>query len=209
MAETFKIWCCQCEEGVQAVKVTGKDIYPHRKDLYDLQFWRCRTCKNYVGVHKRTGIPLGVIPTLELRNARKLIHEKMDPLWQEDGYDRTTLYLDIAELLGMQEFHTAHIRTIEEARDAYRAVLIIVNRVKAAKRRHNHMLDYEDGKVPNEHMELTLEKVYMFGGGESYAVYEHRKCSDGQVRKLPLVASKVKEDLLKIYPEARRCLHES
>ena len=44
--------CPYCDK--QSTLVNGETIYPHRKDLYKLYFYRCRTCDAYVGVHKET-----------------------------------------------------------------------------------------------------------------------------------------------------------
>jgi hypothetical protein len=108
---------------VQAFPVTGRHIYPHRPDLYHLNFWRC-LCDNYVGCHPNSSKPLGCIPSPEMRNARKHIHELLDPLWQDGSFSRSELYRLISERIG-KEYHTAEIRTIEEARDIYRTILQI------------------------------------------------------------------------------------
>lgn len=60
------IFCCCCENDVHARLTDGREIYPHRHDLYSLPFWRCDGCGNHVGCHHKTKDrtrPLGVIPT--------------------------------------------------------------------------------------------------------------------------------------------------
>lgn len=112
------IYCCECARDVDARLTDGAEIYPHRDDLYDLPFWRCDTCENYVGCHHKTQErtrPLGVIPNDELRNARKSIHRILDPLAHGQAGRRREIYAKLSAALGYP-YHTAELRTIEEAR---------------------------------------------------------------------------------------------
>lgn len=119
------IYCVACEKDVKARLTDGKEIYPHRADLAKLPFWKCDACRNYVGCHHKTKNrtrPLGLIPTKELRNARKHIHALIDPWWKEKGVDRQYIYHWLTDQLGW-EYHTAKIRSVEEARDVYRKAI--------------------------------------------------------------------------------------
>ena len=61
----------------------GKEVYPHRSDLNSLPFWICDRCRNFVGCHHKTKNPtrpLGCIPNKEMKNARKHIHNLLDPI---------------------------------------------------------------------------------------------------------------------------------
>lgn len=118
---TRGIWCCACGRDVEARRANGAEIYPLRPDLADLLFWVCPTCGNHVGTHKGTCAPLGNIPTPELAKARRHIHAIADPLWRSGRIGRDDLYAKLSERLGWQ-YHTAKLRTIEEARTAWRAV---------------------------------------------------------------------------------------
>jgi hypothetical protein len=116
-----EIYCCGCQSKVSARLTDGKEIYPHRKDLYSLPFWRCDACGNYVGCHHKTKDrtrPLGNIPTPNMRIVRKEIHKILDPLWEGGAWDRKKLYRVISDRIGWT-YHTAKIRSIEEARDIY------------------------------------------------------------------------------------------
>lgn len=127
MSETKQIWCCGCSEFVRAELIDGSEVYPHRKDLHSLPFWRCPSCRNYVGCHHKTKDrtrPLGNIPTRQLREVRMKIHERLDPLWKSGLWNRSTLYRTLSDELGYR-FHTAEIRNIEQAREIYRAVVKI------------------------------------------------------------------------------------
>lgn len=79
-------------------------------------------CGNYVGCHHKTKDrtrPLGCIPNEALRNARRHIHALIDPAWQSGKVERSKLYQYLSDKLG-KSYHTADIRTIEEARNVYR-----------------------------------------------------------------------------------------
>ena len=116
------LWCCKCAEYVTARLTDGAEVYPHRGDLADLPFWRCDDCGNWVGCHHKTKNrtqPLGNIPSPELKKARGHIHALIDPLWKRKKIKRGDLYQRMSERLGWK-YHTATLRTIDEARQAYR-----------------------------------------------------------------------------------------
>lgn len=131
MSDCKKIYCCQCREIVSARLTNGGEIYPHRKDLEDLPFWKCDDCKNFVGCHHKTKNrtkPLGCIPNKEVKNARSHIHKILDPMWKSARNRRkarSEIYQKIADKMGIMEYHTAEIKSIEEARRVYRIILDI------------------------------------------------------------------------------------
>lgn len=121
----MEIYCCGCEQEIDARLTDGAEIYPHRRDLHSLPFWKCDVCGNFVGCHHKTKCrtkPLGCIPTTEIKNARKHIHRVLDPLWKSGRMKRGEVYAQIAKAIGVEEYHTAEIRTVEQARSVYRAV---------------------------------------------------------------------------------------
>jgi hypothetical protein len=114
----IELYCCGCEREVKVRLTDGAEIYPHREDLQNLPFWTCDTCKNYVGCHHKTDQPtkpLGVIPTPQIRAKRSQIHALIDPLWRDGNMRRQSVYKMMALQLGVEEFHTAEIKSIEEA----------------------------------------------------------------------------------------------
>lgn len=118
------IYCCGCGIKVDARLTDGREIYPHRPDLAKLPFWKCDACGNYVGCHYKTKQrtrPLGNIPTKELREARQHIHKILDPIWMNGGAGRNEIYDKISKAVGWK-YHTANIRTVEEAREVYKIV---------------------------------------------------------------------------------------
>jgi len=119
MNNVIGIYCCGCKGESTAYLTSGGEIYPHRADLSNIPFWKCFECGNYVGCHHKTRYkirPLGVIPTKEIRDARKYIHALIDPFWGENRKKRTMLYGLISSKLG-REFHSAAIKSVEEARN--------------------------------------------------------------------------------------------
>lgn len=132
----MKIYCTGCETDVQARLTDGKERYPHRPDLYDIPFWRCDTCGNYVGCHHKTKErtkPLGVIATPEILNARKKIHALLDPLWKTKRIKRSQAYAYVTKRLGYT-YHNGEIRTMEEAREIYKIVATLHNELVEAQR---------------------------------------------------------------------------
>jgi hypothetical protein len=123
----MEIYCCGCTKKVNARLADGKEIYSHREDLYSLPFWKCDKCNNFVGCHHKTKDrtrPLGCIPTPEIKNARKHIHNILDPIWKSGKIGRKELYTRLSEEAG-RKYHTANIRSVEEAREIYKAIEII------------------------------------------------------------------------------------
>ncbi len=120
-----EIHCCGCGAKVSARLTDGAEIYPHRRDLAALPFWKCDTCGNHVGCHHKTSNPtnpLGCIPTPEIKRARQYIHRILDPIWVSGRMKRSAVYAEIAQQLGRKSYHTANIRSVEEAREVYRIV---------------------------------------------------------------------------------------
>lgn len=118
------IWCCGCSENVAARLTDGAEIYAHRSDLHDLPFWKCDICGNHVGCHHKTAVrtrPLGCIPTLQIKNARQHLHRLIDPIWKSKKMTRGEVYRRIAAEMGVKSYHTADLRSIEDARLAYTA----------------------------------------------------------------------------------------
>jgi hypothetical protein len=123
-----EIWCCECQNKINARLTDGQEIYPHRSDLYNLPFWKCDQCNNFVGCHHKTKEPtkpLGNIPTKEIKEARKHIHSLLDPIWKSSDSKtktRKSIYNYLSDQLGFS-YHTATLRTIEEARKVYKLLI--------------------------------------------------------------------------------------
>jgi len=123
------IYCCGCLDKIEARLTTGHEIYPHRDDLHDLPFWKCNKCGNFVGCHHKTKNrtqPLGCIPTPEIKSARQHIHKLLDPIWQSGRVERKKLYAKISSKIGWK-YHTANIRSVDEAREIYKLIKELSN----------------------------------------------------------------------------------
>src|SRR6476661_4880981 len=113
-----QIYCATCEKKVDARLTNGKEIYPHRPDLYALPFWICDTCKNYVGCHHKTDNPTspkGIISTAAMRKWRVKIHYTLDPLWKSGKINRGKAYAYISKRLGYT-YHTGNLRSEADAK---------------------------------------------------------------------------------------------
>lgn len=82
--------------------VSGREIYPHRRDLWDRKFYQCKPCGAYVGCH-RNGSPLGRLANAELRSAKVAAHAAFDPVWQSGFMDRNQAYSWLAQRLGIKK----------------------------------------------------------------------------------------------------------
>jgi hypothetical protein len=126
----MQIYCCECKNKIEARLTNGLEIYPHRSDLASLPFWKCDRCRNFVGCHYKTKDPtkpLGCIPNKAIKEARQHIHKLLDPLWHHNKKRRDELYNLIAKKTGRASYHTANIRSVEEAREIYKIILDIKN----------------------------------------------------------------------------------
>lgn len=72
--------CNYC--GLLADFVSGKEMYPHRPDLYSLKFYHCPLCDASVGTHKKTLEPFGTLSNRELKKFRQKAHEVFDGYWK-------------------------------------------------------------------------------------------------------------------------------
>ena len=126
MDTNMDIFCCGCGKDVSARLTTGGEIYPHRMDLSDKKFWKCDVCRNYIGIHAKSGLPLGVIPTPELRKSRIILHRAIDPIWKSGNYTRSGIYKELSTRLGIKEFHTGEIKTLAE----FKLALLKIEEIK-------------------------------------------------------------------------------
>ena len=121
-----EIFCIKDDKKVEAIQVTGKEIYPHRPDLSSLKFYRCPICKNYVGTHRKSGKPFGSIPTPEVKVLRRKLHGIIDPLWKSREFKRKDLYKEISKII-KRDFHMAEVRSKKEADEILVAIDYILH----------------------------------------------------------------------------------
>lgn len=118
-----QIFCVECNKEQTCKMIKGDRAYPHRRDLHHKNFWECPSCLNFVGTHHKgeSTKPLGCIPNKEMKKIRMQIHAILDPIWQNREMSRAEVYKKVSEKIGY-EYHTAEIRTIDEAKKIYSAV---------------------------------------------------------------------------------------
>ncbi len=116
-----EIYCIGCDKEIEARLTTGKEMYPHRADLAEMQFWKCDTCGSFVGCHKGSTRPLGYLASQEIKTWRKNIHMILDPLWKSKKIGRSQAYAYIGNRIG-RTYHTAEIYSVEEGKQIYEIV---------------------------------------------------------------------------------------
>lgn len=112
----FNPLCPYC--GSSSDLVTGRKVYRHRRDLWDLKFWYCDRGHEaaFVGCHKDNpdNTPLGRLANAELRKAKSAAHKAFDPLWKDRQMTRSEAYQWLANELGLTK-EEAHIGWFDEA----------------------------------------------------------------------------------------------
>lgn len=90
-------WCPYCRN--EAKLVTGREIYPHRPDLFDRRFWQCKPCGAHVGCHagSRGNAALGRLANAELRKLKMEAHAAFDPIWKTGKMKRKEAYSYLAD----------------------------------------------------------------------------------------------------------------
>ena len=126
------IYCMGCEKEVIARLTDGEERYPHRPDLATIPFWHCDNCGAWVGCHHKTKTPtrpLGILATPEMFEARKAIHNLIDPIWKSGEYPRAKIYAYISRKIG-KNYHTGELRTMDEARKVWAIAADLNNQFK-------------------------------------------------------------------------------
>lgn len=104
--------CEYCNNAAE--KVTGREVYPHRPDLYEKIIYRCRPCNASVGCHPGTDKPLGRLANQPLKKAKMAAHAAFDPLWKSKKMKRGEAYKWLAAALGLS-VDDCHIGMFDEA----------------------------------------------------------------------------------------------
>lgn len=120
MSRTFTCDICgthrwDTEEECQSCRIELACPYCHEKaDLVDSEkiygrsyglVYLCESFDAYVGVHKGTKRPLGILANKETREARKKAHAKFDPIWLSGLASRKTAYKELARRLNVKEVY--------------------------------------------------------------------------------------------------------
>lgn len=97
--KTMNPACPYC--GKMSDKVSGREIYPHRPDLYAKVFYQCAPCDAYVGCHPGTDKPMGRLANAELRRAKLQAHGAFDFIWKSGLKTRGSAYKWLAKQPGI------------------------------------------------------------------------------------------------------------
>lgn len=116
MKQLDNLRCPYCDE--LAKLVTGKVIYPHRRDLWDKKLWHCGPCKAWVGCHRDSDKPFGRLANAELRKLKTATHSAFDPIWldgdkRQRRQRRVKAYTWLAEKMGI-DADECHIGMFDE-----------------------------------------------------------------------------------------------
>lgn len=151
----MKLFCCGCQKTVEAQLVNGQEIYGgFGNTTWDnLPFWRCPTCKNYIGCHpnkpyqRRKNVPLGTnIPTPEIRKMRNFIHNfYLDPMWKSGQWERRRIYAELSKMLG-ETYHTGNISSI---RQANKVILCLKEMRLTVSKKHSALNDWKSDERRN------------------------------------------------------------
>lgn len=113
-SEHAEVKCPYC--GENARKVTGKEVYPHRKKLWKRRYLACFPCEAWVGCHEVKGHkwkPFGTMANRMLRRLRIRAHASFDRLWQSNFMSRWNAYKWLADSMGLDTKET-HIGMFNE-----------------------------------------------------------------------------------------------
>lgn len=110
----FAPTCSEC--GGVGRGATGREIYPHRPDLYAKHFYRC-DCGAYVGCHPNSSRALGTPAGPATRRARSAAHAAFDPIWKRGKMRRSDAYKALAAQLGINP-GSCHISWFDAAQCA-------------------------------------------------------------------------------------------
>ena len=106
----MKAYCCKCRKEIEGKQVKGDVIYPHRPDLYDLDFIQCPVCKNYTGKYEGE---YPTLPTEHIRQCRYKAHRALDRIWK-DRKKKGEYYAFMSGAF-KKDFHWGMVRSDEEA----------------------------------------------------------------------------------------------
>lgn len=104
--------CPSC--GEEAKLVTGREVYPHRPDLFAKKFWACLPCGAWAGCHPGTNRRMGRLATAETRALKQAAHAAFDPLWKSGRMKRKEAYAWLREKTGLSE-RDCHIGWMSDA----------------------------------------------------------------------------------------------
>lgn len=101
--------CRYCRAPVQLLSV--EDVFGESE--FSGKLYYCEACGARVGTRSGTDAPLGYLADAELRRWRRVLHEALDPIWQETQWPRSRAYSLIEEVLDVPE-ERAHVAMLSQ-----------------------------------------------------------------------------------------------
>ena len=103
--------CNYC--GNSSKLVTGREVYPHRPDLFSLPIWACMPCGAWVGCHPGSDNSLGRLANASSRRLKMAAHAAFDPLWKSGNLKRKDAYYWLSKQLGVP-FGECHMGSMSD-----------------------------------------------------------------------------------------------
>ena len=97
----------------------------------------CKDCNAYVGVHKGTSRPLGILANAELREWKKKAHASFDPLWKTKLMTRREAYEWLAKQMG-KSLEKCHIGMFDVSECEQVVDLVTQYNQRLRKRKENN-----------------------------------------------------------------------
>lgn len=149
--------CLHCN--VPARLTTGKEVYPHRRELHDKPIYICDKCGAYGGCHPNSKRPLGQPANKQTRRLRMFVHELLDPMWKRLSKSRRKrgrhiVYHWLGQQMGLERKQT-HVGsfTEEQCRDALGFLRVMTTDLINAE------IDYETAKQKPDGLQSPLSYV--------------------------------------------------
>ena len=95
--------CEDCNRDTRLAR--GREIYPHRPDLWGDPFWICDGCGARCGCHPDSTRPLGRLANAETRDLRQRVHALLDAEWctaPRRSEARSRAYARLGTALGLK-----------------------------------------------------------------------------------------------------------
>lgn len=113
----MRLFCGNCGKDEQVVMIAGKKLFPKGED--EGAYWVCK-CGCYIGCLPNSAVPLGIIPTVKVRNLRLVLHSILGGMYKNLG-TKKALYKRLEAALGWS-FHADGVNTEKDARIALKVI---------------------------------------------------------------------------------------
>ena len=99
---------CLCKGKLKS----GKDVFPHREDLFKKWFYVCEEHDTRVGCHRDSKEPMSLeMAGAQLRLLRSQVHGMFDPLWKNKHFNSRVhayLWLSLEMNISIKKCHVSY-----------------------------------------------------------------------------------------------------